>query len=230
MTYIVGDFDRGMELIRQSLELFRALGDELAVAHLRGRFAIEAIRTGDHARARALAEESLDAHRRVGSRSGEAMALGPLAQIEWAEGNPDTAINLAARSAEAAAAVGFTWWQMHQVYHQCEWSLSLGRIADADRFGREALRLAASIHDRQLIVYMLAILAGTTVTQGNPERAGVLWGAVEAEEQRGPVGQWEAERGEYAARVRADGEAFERGRVRGFELPLGDAIDYALQT
>jgi predicted ATPase/class 3 adenylate cyclase len=229
MTFIVGDFDRGMELIRQSLELFRSLGDEPAVAHLQTRLAIDARRTGDRAVARALAEESLAAHRRLGSLSGEAMALGALAEVDWDEGDRDKAMDLAARSAEAAATIGFTWWQMHQLYHQCEWSLALNRIADADEYGREALRVAASIHDRQLTVYLLAILARTAAAEGLLDQAGTIWGAVESEEARGPVGQWEGERDDYAAPVLALATpAFEEGRIRGRHLSLDDAVELAL--
>lgn len=64
------------------------------------------------------------------------------------------------------------------------------------------------------------------------EKAGAVWGAVEAEEGRGRVGQWEAERDVYAARVLDhENEAFATGRVKGRRMALSalsDAIDYAL--
>jgi predicted ATPase/class 3 adenylate cyclase len=229
MTWMVGEFDRGTELYRQSLELFRSLGDELAVAHLLSRLAMDAYRSGDLASARALSDESLQAHRRLGSPSGETMALGLLAEITWAEGDSDEALDLAARAGEAAAEVGFVWWQMHQLYHACEWSLELGRTVEAEVFGRDALRLAAAIQDRQLTVYLLAILAATAAAQGRLEQGGAIFGAVEAEEARGRVGQWERERDVYAARVLAfESEALERGRAEGKRMALADAVEYAL--
>jgi predicted ATPase len=230
MRYIVGEFERGNELIQQSLELFRALGDEPAVAELVTRSALNAGRTGDLARARALLDESLEANRRVGSRSGEAMALGLAAELAWAEGRPDEALELARRSHDAAGEVGFKWWQMHQLYCRCEWSFELGRIAESSGYARDSLRIAAEIHDRQLIVYLLACLARVAVAQGRGEQAGVLWGALEAEAARGPVGQWELERDDYAAHVLTPDEAFERGRAKGSRMALADAVDYALQT
>jgi len=136
---------------------------------------------------------------------------------------------VAARSGEAAAEVGFTWWQMHQLYHGSEWSLALGRTGKAEAYGRDALRLAVAVQDRQLIVYLLAILAGTAAAQGHLEKAGAVWGAVEAEEGRGRVGQWEGERDVYAARVLDhENEAFATGRVNGRRMTLSDAVDYAL--
>src|SRR5690242_8211449 len=230
MIFMTGDFDRGDELMRQSLELFRSLGDDAVVAELLVRLAIHLHYThGDIAGAQALIDESQAINRRVGSRSTEAMTLGLLGEIAWTEGRSDDALELAARSGEAAAEVGFTWWQMHQLYHGSEWSGELGRTGEAEAYARDALRLAVAIQDRQLTIYLLAILAGTAAVHGHLEKAGAVWGAIEAEEGRGPVGQWEAEREAYAARVLDhDNEAFAAGRVRGRRMTLSDAVDYAL--
>jgi predicted ATPase len=230
MIFMTGDFDRGDELMRQSLELFRSLGDEAIVAELLVRLAIHLhYSLGDIAGAHALIDESQAINRRVGSRSTEAMTLGLLGEIAWTEGRSDDALELAARSGEAAAEVGFTWWQMHQLYHGSEWSLALGRTSEAEAYGRDALRLASAIQDRQLIVYLLAILSGTAAAQGHLEKAGAVWGAVEAEEGRGRVGQWEAEREDYAARVLDhENEEFADGRAEGRRMTLSDAVDYAL--
>jgi predicted ATPase len=232
MVFMTGDYDRGDELMRQSLDLFRSLGDERMVAELLIRLAIHlSYSYGDVAGARALIDESRDINRRVGSQSTEAMTLGLLGEIAWLEGRFDEALELAGRSCEAAAEVGFTWWQMHQLYHGCEWSLELGRTDEAEEYGQEALRLAAALHDRQLTVYLLALLAATTAAHGELERAGALWGTVEADEARGRIGQWEAERDVYAARVlEYENETFERGRVAGRRMTLPDAVEYALQT
>jgi predicted ATPase len=230
MIFMTGDFDRGDELMRQSLELFRSLGDEAIVAELLVRRAIHLHYSyGDIAGAQALIDESQAINRRLGSRSTEAMTLGLLGEIAWTEGRSGDALELAARSGEAAAEVGFTWWQMHQLYHGSEWSLALGRTGEAEAYGRDALRLAVAIQDRQLIVYLLAILAGTAAAQGHLEKAGAVWGAVEAEEGRGRIGQWEAERDVYAARVLDyENEAFATGRVKGRRMALSDGVDYAL--
>jgi predicted ATPase len=230
-TFMVGEFDRGNELALQSLELFRSIDDERAVAELLVRIAIHAQFVGDPALVHPLIDESKRINRRVGSPSIEAMTLGLLGEIAWGEGRPEEALELAARSGDAAAEVGYAWWQMHQVYHRCEWSLELGRSADGEAYGRDALRIAAAIHDRQLIVYLLAILAGTAGGRGELGRAGTLWGAVETEEGRGRIGQWEGEREVYAGRVlEHEGEAFECARTEGRRMTLSDAVEYALQT
>ena len=78
-------------------------------------------------------------------------------------------------------------------------------------------------------VYLLALLARIAAQDGRLERAGVFWGAIEAEEARGMIGQWEAEREAYAAPVLAHaGPEFERGREEGRRLSFEDGIARAL--
>jgi hypothetical protein len=65
--------------------------------------------------------------------------------------------------------------------------------------------------------------------RGDGWLAGLLWGAVEAEETRAPVGQWETEREDYAERITAEsGDELERGRVKGRGLSFEAAIEEAL--
>jgi predicted ATPase/class 3 adenylate cyclase len=228
LIFITGDFDRGAELNEQSLEAFRELGDELATAHQLHRLAINAARTGDHDRARALSDESLSIYSRHGSASSEAMALGVLADLAQKEQRYDEALELSLRSANRAAEVGFRWWQVHYLYFACEMCLNLGRPKEAETWGREGLELAVQIGDRQMTVYLLALLSAATAAQGEAERAGALWGTLEREESRGPVGQWEAERDAYRSRVEPrDPEQFELGRARGLQLSPDEALGEA---
>jgi hypothetical protein len=62
--------------------------------------------------------------------------------------------------------------------------------------------------------------------------AGRLWGAIEAEAERGRIGQWEeGEREEYAQHVApAAGPDFDRGFREGRALPLDRAVEYALSV
>jgi hypothetical protein len=82
------------------------------------------------------------------------------------------------------------------------------------------------VGERQCVVYSLALLARTAAEGGDPARAGRFWGALEREEERGPVGQWEAEREQYAVAVLARaGPEFERGLEEGRRLSLDAAVD-----
>ncbi len=228
-TYIAGDFQRGTELHQQSLEEFRSLGDELAAAHMLDRLATEAMRAGDRPRAKRLSDESLETHRRYHSPSGEAMALGLLAQLAAGEGRLDEAIEVALQSSASAAEVGFGWWQIHQLYHACEWSLALERLDEAEEHGSAALRIAQEIGDRMMMIYLLSLIARCAIEHEDTERAGRLWGAIETEEARAPIGQWEMEREAYAAPLlRGAGAGFERGRQLGRTLSLDEVVKQAV--
>ena len=109
------------------------------------------------------------------------------------------------------------------------YALRADRLEDAQTWAREGLMTAFQIGDRMHTVYCLAILAWHASATGQPEASGLLWGAVEAEEARGAIGQWEAERDEYAGHLSSDDEAFVLGRETGHELTLDEAVAYALE-
>ena len=102
--------------------------------------------------------------------------------------------------------------------------------ADATRHAQQVLRLAGPIADRQALLLGLACLACTAALTGNSSQAGLLWGAVEAEETRGPPGVWalERERHQTLVNTAADG-AFEDQREAGHRLSLEEAVRHALQ-
>jgi hypothetical protein len=104
-----------------------------------------------------------------------------------------------------------------------------GRVAEAQQPARDALAEAHALGERQWRIFALALLARMAAETGHAERAGTLWGAIESEEARGPVGQWEGERREYEVAVlAAEGRDFEAGRAHGRLLTIDDAVEYAL--
>jgi len=227
--YIVGEFERGMEFYNQSLALYRELGDEWGQAHMLHRLAIDASRIGDDERALQLSEETLAVSRRLGDRKGEALALSNLGLVASKGGEADRAIELFRQSARLAHEVGFDWWEAGALLNVGDVALSAGRLDEAEEALRAGVGIGKAVGDRQNLVYGLALLAQIAHERGQLERAGVLWGGVEAEEQRGPIGQWEADRHEVAdvllARPNAD---FERGRAQGRGLSMDETVDHAL--
>jgi predicted ATPase/class 3 adenylate cyclase len=229
VVYIVGQFDRGRALYEESLALYRELGDERGEAHMLHRLAVDAVRVGDLQRARVLTEEGYATARRLGDLRSEALALRTLGSIADEEGNTDQAIELLVRAAELAGEAGFAWWRGGAFLDLGEIALKAGRLDDALRWLREGLAVLLPLRDRQLLVYGLALLAAVAADQGQLEHAGLLWGAVEAEEQRGALGHWENEREEYGRKVFAHtGPELERGRAAGRQLTLEAAVERAL--
>jgi hypothetical protein len=108
--------------------------------------------------------------------------------------------------------------------------LDLGRMDDAQAWAQESLRLMHEIGDRQMVVFTIARLARVAAETGRRERAGLLWGSIEAEEARRPMGAWAKERDRLAAPVFAHaGPEYERGRETGRLLALDDVVDQALE-
>jgi hypothetical protein len=104
-----------------------------------------------------------------------------------------------------------------------------GPLAEGGR-ARRCLAAAHDIGDRQDSIYALALLAWSAAAVGDCLRAGRLWGAIEAEMERGPIGQWEAGREEYARHVLVAAPDFEQGRAGGRLLSLDEAVAEALSV
>ena len=107
--------------------------------------------------------------------------------------------------------------------------IELNRLDKAEPAARRGLELARVIGDRQSSVFGLVLLAYIAARRGDHAHAHLLWGAVEAEADRAPIGQWEPEREDYRITVLlAEGEELERARQRGRGRSLDDAIEEAL--
>jgi predicted ATPase len=229
MTHIAGDIERAIELWEEALAIHRTLADERGVAIMLHRLSTPFATMGDWPRAKALAEESLAGHRRVGWRKGEPQALSMLADVARVEGDLERALELLEESAEIAEEVGFNWWLAGALANTAAVSLELGRTGNAARSAQRALSISHAMQDRVAVLYELAVLAEIAAVDGDRGRAGVLWGAVEAEKERTPVGRWLHGRIEPdRVLTHADAE-FERGRAIGREASFDDAIALALE-
>ena len=160
----------------------------------------------------------------------EAQLLTQLGELAFAEGRGQEALQFLAESARLAEAAGFRWWELTALAGMAEYALRLNQLDVAAEPARKALRIAHAIHDRQNVVYALTLLAWLASKNGQPLRSGRLWGAVEAEAQRGPIGQWESDRDDYARRVTQATAAFERARRKGQQLTLEQAVKEGLKS
>jgi non-specific serine/threonine protein kinase len=225
---MAGEYEEAERLHEVSLAAFRRLGDDRGAATVLQRLAMDAMARGDVERAQVCVDESLRLYR---SKLAEALALRTYGFIEWQAGNHERAVELFEQSAALAGEAGQTWLQASFLLHRAELLLEQGRLGESESASREALRLATRIGARQATIIAVSLLAQVEGEAGQPERAGRLWGAIEAEEARGPVGQWDVEREEAARPVLAHaGPEFERGRQEGRHLSLQEAADEVLQA
>jgi tetratricopeptide (TPR) repeat protein len=228
-TFIVGHFEEGTTQHEASLAAYRRLGDERGMGLVLHRLANGELARGNTAAARSLAEESGERLRRVGFRKGELQSLTTLGEVELEEGNQELGFQLLRESARLAGEIGFSWWKATTLASIAEHLVQLGRLGEAQQPARDSLAEAHDLGERQWRIFALALLARMAAETGHAERAGTLWGAIESEEGRGPVGQWEGERREYEVAVlAAGGPEFQAGRARGRSFTIDDAVEYAL--
>jgi predicted ATPase/class 3 adenylate cyclase len=224
--YIQGRFDEGARFGAEALELYRELGEQWGIAHMLLRTAVDESRRGEGAKAKRLLEESLSLWTSPFNEAQVALELGG---IVFREGRSEEALELVDRAARLSHEIAFTWWEKNALETGAEFALTLGRVGYARERAVSGLALAHSIGDRQGVAYGLTLLAWAAAEAGEPDRAGTLWGAVESEAARGPIGQWESERDEYLNRLsRAAGAEFDRAVEAGRRMTLDDAVAYAL--
>ena len=229
---IAGDGALALELYERGLALFDELGDAHGRAVLLHRFAIHAMVGGDLERARALVDESQSLHERHGDTWGLAQTVGTLGAIARDEGDLEQASALVAESARLAEQVGVAWWHAGMILELAALSLAADKVDDADEKARAGLRLARQLHDyggRVLGVGLLSCVAGV---RGDPDRAGRLWGAIENDHVRAPLGGWPRHRASCEARLVAScaGAVLDSAAATGRHLALDDAVALALDN
>jgi predicted ATPase/class 3 adenylate cyclase len=222
---MAGRHERAGRAYEESLALFRDVGDERDVAVLLHRIGTCLLNQQRPDDARAYLDESLQISRRVGSARGVAQAIGSMGWAAVADGDMSRAAQLFQESLDLVRDPGWAWWETNMLDGLTDVCRRLGRYDEMAVWAREALVLADQLSDRQSVVFALASLAHAAAETGDAVGAGRLWGAVEAEESRGVLGQWESARAAYEQAVVADAdEAFERGREEGRRLTLKQAV------
>ena len=232
-THIGGDPDGAERLAEQSLALFDQLEDEHGRAVLLHRLGICRMVAGDLERARRLVEESHALHARKDEPVTRAFRLGEttgtLGAIARDAGDEERAYALISESAAIARGAGVVWWEGGMLAELAALFLRAGRVEDAEAHARESLAIADRLRDIPGCVFCVGVLACVAAEQGESERAGRLWGAIEDKVAAAPLGGWQRHREACAARMgKAAGPEFDRGRDAGRTLTLDDAVSLAL--
>jgi hypothetical protein len=109
-------------------------------------------------------------------------------------------------------------------------SARLGRVDEAEIYGRESLEISLTIASRRGLVFGLAALAVAARVRHDVERAGTLWGAIEAEEERSFLGSWPTYREWYASVVLSPpSDELDRALEDGRRMTLDEITEYALR-
>lgn len=222
---IDGEHERAAPCYEESLELFTTTGNEVEASHMRFRVAASMVFRGDADAAWPLLEAQLAESRRLGVRVGESQAIGFLAGKARRDGDNAGALEMTLESAAIAREVGWTWWEAGELLNAADLERDRGNLDAAETHALTALELSLGLGDRRTIVFTAAALAAIAAGSGDPVRAGLLWGAVEAEVSAGRVGQWEQNAAELEDIVlRADGPVFQQARAEGHLLSIPQAV------
>ena len=213
----------------KAIGLLREAGDEEEVTHLTVRLAFGAIEQGELERGRQLATDALEVARARGNRREEGVALNALAKVAFTDGDAAEGLRLAREAADAAEDAGQIWWRGVTLFGACEDLLALDELAAAQPLFSEGLELLRSVHDLVNLPIALAAGAALAALEGDSARAGMLWGAVEAEAERAPKDTTTVNMAQYEPYLEpVRGDEFEEARGRGRALSLEEAVAYAL--
>jgi tetratricopeptide (TPR) repeat protein len=192
---VLQDFETAQSFYEQSRELFRELGDAVAVAHLGFRVGIVILqKDGDQDRTRALWEASLETCRREGDPIGELQIICNLGWLEVPAGDLQRGLAAIEKSIEMAREAGWLWWQAQWLVRLADVCSAEGRAEDAERHAREGLSIARETGNRYCVRFALAVLARVAALRGDAERSLLLWSAVDAaEEPPGRFGRFDRE-------------------------------------
>jgi predicted ATPase/class 3 adenylate cyclase len=237
---ITGDADGAQEAFEAGLAIARRLGDPNAISVMLARLGYVALGRGDRRKAMSLLQEARELTTADHVTRLTPQLLRALGWLAYEEGDPETGVATLRQSVETSAQIGFTWWQAGALADLARVHLELGSFDEAETSAREIVKLAQGMNDRAHAVEALAMLASVAGRRGDAYRAGWLWGAIEAEEAKGPIGAisppvspwrgWKPERERYLAHVEAvTGPEFERGRGEGGVATLSEAMDVALR-
>ena len=221
---IFGEWAAAAPYYLASFDLFSAAGADAEAAHGRFRIATNMIFRGETADGWPLMERALEDFDRRDLPLGRSQVLGLLAQRSYAEGALSLGLEQALQSAALADEAGWTWWAAGEYDDAAMFERELGQLDAAELHSVRSLELALRLGDQRLILFGAAGLAAIAAARGDAERAGRIWGAVEAEASTGRVGRWHRERPEYEGSVLiVDGDVFREAHAEGKTLSIAAA-------
>jgi hypothetical protein len=230
-TDIAGFQEEAGRRATESLALYEELGDEHGRAVLLHRLSLHEMRSGDLDEARKLVAESHEIHERQGDTWGLTQTVGTMGAIERDAGNPERARELIAESAALANEVGHAWWESGMLAELAQLDLAAGRLEAGREAALESLAMKDEMRDRPGRVFGVGLMARSAAEEGDYERAGLLWGAIEDEDAGAPLGGWRRHRDESRRRITdLAGPDFEAACARGRELTLDEAVAVAREN
>jgi len=226
--HVDGEFDACDASYEQSLVLYREAQNERGIASLLQRLANSALQRGEFDKSGALLEESqeLAAGRFPYIEIANVTVLG---RIAIQSGEVEAGVDLLRRSADMAGRANWHWWRAGALASLALVAVDRGELDEAALDSEEALRLIRQDESRPGTLVPLTVLARVELARRELRRAGLLWGAVEAEVERSLDRFWRRVRTERAGQLLDETDAEFLSAVRaGSELEFWDVVAIAL--
>jgi predicted ATPase len=239
LARLQGDITSARSLATESLALYEAIGDRIAIAWALSNMAWTAHELGDYAAARGWHEQSLRIRREVGDRRDIASSLNSLGTVASVQGDYETARAFCEESLAIHRELENEWGAAWALVSLGEIARLQGNLDAAQAHTAESLTLFRESRHKTGTATCLRELAAVAAARGDDpagvRRAARLFGAAEAlNEALGtpipPSQRADHERSVAAVRAALSEEAFLRAWAEGRAMTLEQAVRYALQT
>lgn len=231
----LGNYDSARALYEESLFLNQEMGDKRGIANAYNNLGIVAGDQNDYASAQTLHEKSLALKREMGDKWGIAASLNNLGLVACSQRNFASARTLYEESLALNREMGDKWGIAMSLVNLGNLVIEQDDIPSAKLFYQESLQLCRDMGDKKKTVYNMSGLAAVAAKEGNLTRAAQL--AATAETLRVHLGMaWEPDEGRIykqalnIVQLGLKEDVFQRMWVKGQEMALDEAFNYALMT
>jgi predicted ATPase/DNA-binding CsgD family transcriptional regulator len=236
-AWLGGDYDRGRELLEESLTLGREAGDKVKIAQALFQLGGATYGLGDRARAKEFYEESIAICREVGYAYRLPDSLLSLGYLCLLEGDYERGAALNEEAVAICREHGYRS-KRHYALDNLGWAALLQGDHERARTSYEgSLVVSNELGDKSIASESLEGMACISAARGEASRAARLFGAAEGLKetlreavalQHGPEEESWREPYRTTARSRLGGHSWEEALVQGHAMGLEEAIEYAL--
>jgi tetratricopeptide (TPR) repeat protein len=220
------NFDQAAEWGEQALRLYRAAGSERGIAWALTTYVLAPMELGKLEDAGSMLDEAETLHRKHGDTGGVRRVLHLKGQQAAAVGDVERSRRTLREAAELSLSEADTFSAASSFHSLGDLELQAGELDAAEAAYEEALRIAWDTGADRLVCYGLAGLAAVASDRLATERTALLWGFVEAYEER--LRFTMRRRSLYAERLDAAAAAQPAKREEGRRLSLDEAVERAL--
>jgi DNA-binding SARP family transcriptional activator/predicted ATPase len=168
------DLGHSRQLGEQSLDLYRALGDQWGMANVLDELGWAASLLGDYGAARCFYEESLRLHQTLGNPRGIASSLGALGYTLFHNGQVEEAERLVRESIASRKEMADWAGATEELFTLGLTLVWLGKLAEADSLLEESVASYQAMGGLAEVARLYAVLSQIKALQGSYERARTL--------------------------------------------------------